>query len=66
METRGLRSTSEYYAPVKPLCVEKYVTHTFPLERADEATKSAAQRSTMKIQVICSRASVAGESDTAS
>ena len=35
------------------LRVEKYVTKCFPLKRADEAIKFAAERSTMKVQLIC-------------
>lgn len=36
-----------------PLRVEKYVTRTFPLSRADEAIACAAERSTMKVQLVC-------------
>ena len=37
-----------------PLRVEKYISKTFPLVEADEAIKYAAEKSTMKIQIICS------------
>ena len=46
----------------KPLNVEKYITKVFPLTQADEGIKFAAERSTMKVQIICSREE-AGESD---
>lgn len=39
---------------VQPLRVEKYITKTFPLEDAVAAIKCAAERSTMKVQIICS------------
>lgn len=38
----------------KPLHVEKYVTKVFPLTQAEDAIKCAAERSTMKVQIICS------------
>ena len=47
---------------MKPLNVEKYITKVFPLTQADEGIKFAAERSTMKVQIICSREE-AGESD---
>ncbi|CAB9530041.1 L-threonine 3-dehydrogenase [Seminavis robusta] len=37
-----------------PLRVEKYVTKTFPLSQAVEAIQCAAEKSTMKVQIICS------------
>jgi threonine dehydrogenase-like Zn-dependent dehydrogenase len=37
-----------------PLRVEKYVTRTFPLAQAAEAMQYAAEKSTMKVQIICS------------
>ena len=39
---------------VQPLRVEKYITKTFSLEEAEAAIKCAAERSTMKVQIICS------------
>jgi threonine dehydrogenase-like Zn-dependent dehydrogenase len=39
---------------VLPLRVEKYVTKAFPLARAGEAIRCAAERSTMKVQIVCS------------
>lgn len=36
------------------LQVTKYITKTFPLAQADEAIQCAAEKSTMKVQVICS------------
>jgi len=36
------------------LHVEKYITKTFPLAKADEAIQCAAEKSTMKVQIICS------------
>jgi threonine dehydrogenase-like Zn-dependent dehydrogenase len=38
----------------KPLGVEKYITKTFPLAEAEDAIKCAAEKSTMKVQIICS------------
>jgi threonine dehydrogenase-like Zn-dependent dehydrogenase len=38
----------------KPLGVEKYITETFSLAQAEEAIKCAAEKSTMKVQIICS------------
>jgi threonine dehydrogenase-like Zn-dependent dehydrogenase len=38
----------------KPLGVEKYITKTFPLAQAGDAIKCAAEKSTMKVQIICS------------
>jgi threonine dehydrogenase-like Zn-dependent dehydrogenase len=37
------------------LQVKKYVTKTFPLHEAREALKCAAEKSTMKVQIICSK-----------
>lgn len=41
-------------AGLKSLHVQKYITRTFPLSEAEEAIKCAAEKSTMKIQIICS------------
>ena len=38
--------------PLKPLGVSKYITKTFPLSEAADAIKCAAERSTMKVQII--------------
>jgi threonine dehydrogenase-like Zn-dependent dehydrogenase len=38
---------------IRPLNVEKYVTRTFPLSEAVDAIKCAAEKSTMKVQIIC-------------
>ena len=40
--------------PLKPLGVSKYITKTFPLSEAADAIKCAAERTTMKVQIICS------------
>jgi threonine dehydrogenase-like Zn-dependent dehydrogenase len=37
-----------------PLNVSKYITKTFPLQQAEEAIRVAADKSTMKVQIICS------------
>lgn len=37
----------------RKLHVEKYITKTFPLAKADEAILCAAEKSTMKVQIIC-------------
>jgi hypothetical protein len=39
------------------LCMTKYITKTFPLSKADEAIRCAAEKSTMKVQIICSSSS---------
>ena len=39
---------------VVPLRVSKYVTKTFPLKDAAEAIKCASEKTTMKVQIICS------------
>mmetsp|Transcript_26409 Transcript_26409/g.57914 ORF Transcript_26409/g.57914 Transcript_26409/m.57914 type:complete len:391 (+) Transcript_26409:63-1235(+) len=39
---------------IQPLRVSKYLTKTFPLSEATEAIKCAAERTTMKVQIICS------------
>jgi hypothetical protein len=36
------------------LGVTKYITKTFPLSQVDEAIRCAAEKSTMKVQIICS------------
>ena len=38
---------------MKPIHVEKYITKVFPLAQAEEAIKFAAERSTMKVQLVC-------------
>lgn len=40
---------------MKPLRVGKYVTKCFQLSDAEEALKFAAEKSTMKVQIVCSR-----------
>lgn len=44
----------EIDADLEPLNVSKYITKTFPLYQADKAIACAAERSTMKVQIICS------------
>ena len=39
---------------IPSLNVEKYITKTFPLAQAAEAIQCAAEKSTMKVQIICS------------
>lgn len=39
---------------MKPLRVGKYITKTFPLKEAVDAIKCAAEKETMKVQIICS------------
>jgi threonine dehydrogenase-like Zn-dependent dehydrogenase len=39
---------------IKPLDLQKYITKSFPLKEADQAIQFAAERSTMKVQIICS------------
>ena len=51
----GLETTNgDKQQQLPPLRVEKYVTKTFPLAEAAEAIKCAAEKSTMKVQIICS------------
>ena len=50
MEDGSNTSTSK----TPPLQVVKYITKCFPLSQADEAIKCAAEKSTMKVQIICS------------
>jgi len=38
----------------QPLRVQKYITKTFPLSEAEDAMQCAAEKSTMKVQIICS------------
>ena len=38
----------------RPLCVTKYITKCFPLSQAHEAIQCAAEKATMKVQIICS------------
>eukprot|EP00533_Pseudo-nitzschia_delicatissima_P005633 CAMPEP_0116100500 /NCGR_PEP_ID=MMETSP0327-20121206/12322_1 /TAXON_ID=44447 /ORGANISM="Pseudo-nitzschia delicatissima, Strain B596" /LENGTH=432 /DNA_ID=CAMNT_0003592423 /DNA_START=42 /DNA_END=1340 /DNA_ORIENTATION=- len=49
-----LLALEENSTNVQPLRVEKYITKTFPLEEAEAAIKCAAERSTMKVQIVCS------------
>jgi hypothetical protein len=37
------------------LRITKYITKTFPLSQADQAIQCAAEKSTMKVQIICSQ-----------
>jgi hypothetical protein len=39
---------------IRPLRVEKYITKVFPLAKADQAIQCAAERTTMKVQILCS------------
>lgn len=48
----GMEGTTDSNLP--PLRVEKYVTKTFPLAQTVEAIQCAAEKSTMKVQIICS------------
>ena len=38
----------------RPLRVQKYITKTFLLSEAEDAIRCAAEKSTMKVQIICS------------
>lgn len=51
----GMASTKDdVLKSLPPLRVEKYITKTFPLAQAEEAIQCAAEKSTMKVQIICS------------
>lgn len=49
----GNDSSNNKKANIRPLNVEKYITRTFPLSEAVAAIKCAAEKSTMKVQIIC-------------
>lgn len=49
---KGTNSLSD--VSQRPLRVQKYITKTFPLSEAEDAIRCAAERSTMKVQIICS------------
>ena len=53
-EALRLLAISDTNEGVSSLRVQKYITKTFPLSQADEAIKCAAEKSTMKVQIICS------------
>mmetsp|Transcript_45940 Transcript_45940/g.53111 ORF Transcript_45940/g.53111 Transcript_45940/m.53111 type:complete len:399 (-) Transcript_45940:161-1357(-) len=53
LELLGLGANADNNNGIRPLNVEKYVTKTFPLSEAKEAIKCAAERSTMKVQIVC-------------
>ena len=54
-EGNSSSSTSSDGNNIQPLRVSKYITKTFPLSEAAEAIKCAAERSTMKVQIICNK-----------
>jgi alcohol dehydrogenase len=48
------QSTTTTTTMTEPLQVVKYITKCFPLSQADQAIQCAAEKSTMKVQIICS------------
>jgi len=54
LELLDLKEDSPAKTSDRKLHVEKYITKTFPLSKADEAIQCAAEKSTMKVQIICS------------
>ena len=54
LELLALKEEDPARASDRILHVEKYITRTFPLAKADEAIRCAAEKSTMKVQIICS------------
>jgi D-serine dehydratase len=54
LELLNLKEEDAHKASDRQLRVEKYITKTFPLTQADQAIKCAADKSTMKVQIICS------------
>lgn len=54
LELLALKEENPAVASDRILHVEKYITKTFPLAKADEAIRCAAEKSTMKVQIICS------------
>ena len=53
----GDEISSDSSCRVEPLNVEKYITKTFPLSEVEAAIRCAAERSTMKVQIVCSTGS---------
>jgi D-serine dehydratase len=54
LELLELKDKDTDKASNRNLRVEKYITKTFPLAQADQAIQCAAEKSTMKVQIICS------------
>jgi hypothetical protein len=54
LELLELKDKETDKASNRNLRVEKYITKTFPLAQADQAIQCAAEKSTMKVQIICS------------
>jgi hypothetical protein len=52
LSLKGTNSLND--ASQRPLRVQKYITKTFPLSEAEDAIRCAAEKSTMKVQIICS------------
>ena len=53
LELLDLQENNPLKASDRKLHVEKYITKTFPLSKANEAIQCAAEKSTMKVQIIC-------------
>ena len=54
LELLALEDTPDSDVATRPLRVEDYITKVFPLEQADQAVMFAKEKSTMKVQIICS------------
>jgi threonine dehydrogenase-like Zn-dependent dehydrogenase len=54
LELLELKGETTEIASERKLHVQKYITKAFPLSEADQAIKCAAEKSTMKVQIICS------------
>lgn len=54
LELLGEKGENADMASQRKLVVEKYITKTFPLAEAEDAIRCAAEKSTMKVQIICS------------
>lgn len=53
LELLALSQDKDTTDSIFPLGVEKYITKTFPLSQAAQAIQCAAEKSTMKVQIIC-------------
>uniref|UniRef100_A0A7S1D6F2 Uncharacterized protein n=1 Tax=Cyclophora tenuis TaxID=216820 RepID=A0A7S1D6F2_CYCTE len=53
LELLAVRNPEADHVGTEPLRVTKYITQTFPLNKADEAILCAKEKSTMKVQIVC-------------
>ena len=55
LDLLGVQGSNDNHLPID---VKKYITKTFPLSKANEAIQCAAEKSTMKVQIIISEQSM--------